>query len=95
MQYRTVRLIILGLLFSLFMVINVKYFSDDSFTSEQDAEMLKLIIYVFFAFLIVLLAELMGFYRKDGSRHKKILFIILFIIWLVLLPIVNRSLLFA
>ncbi|MFJ7933820.1 hypothetical protein [Sporosarcina sp. NPDC096371] len=95
MKTRKGRLILLGANFLIFVLLNISYFSNDFYTPQQDAQMTKLMVYVFFMFVFVLFGEWFGTFDEDCPRLKKYLFRSVAIIWVLFLLILVKNMIFG
>jgi hypothetical protein len=91
LKTRKGRLIWLGIFFLLFLTMTILYFTNQSFTAEQDRKMIQLLIYTSSSFIVVLSAEWFGAFEKDGPRYKKYIYGAISVIWLLCLWILFRD----
>ena len=90
LKTRKGRLIILGMYILLFSILCISYFFNvfyTFYTPEQNAEMIKLMIYTSLIFIIVLFGEWFRVFEKDSPKYKKYFFQSLAVIWVLLLLI--------
>jgi len=95
LKTRKGRLITWGIYFLLLTILCVYYFSNNLYTPEQDAEMIKLMIYVFLIFIITLFWEWFKVFDKDSPRYKKYFFQSLAVIWVLFLLIFFKDMFFG
>lgn len=94
LKTRKSRLILMSIYFLILTLLVIYYFSNNFFTPEQDSVMIKLMIYVFFIFVIALFGEWFKAFEKDSPSYKKYFFKILAVIWVLLLLIFFKDMLF-
>ncbi|AND42384.1 hypothetical protein [Cytobacillus oceanisediminis] len=94
MKTRKGRLIWLCIYFLMFLTLTLLYFSNQFFSSEQDAEMIPLIVYVFLSLIIALLAEWFGAFNKESPRYIKYIFQGIAALWFLFLWIFFKDMLF-
>ena len=91
---RKYRLILLSIYFFMFTILCVFYFSKTSFTPEEDAEMMKLILYVFFIFIVSLFVTWFKVGEKDSPRYQKYFLLSIGILLILLIPILFKDMFF-